>query len=55
MQLFLLLDFSQSCVRSEGVLLEEYIGKYDFCHYNCHFLLHFWKKLAKNNNVMCKL
>ena len=52
---------SQSCdvwggsrVTSEGVLSEKYIGKYDFCHSDCHFLLHFWSKLSKNNNFDVK-
>ena len=31
-------------------MLEEYIGKYDFCHSDCHVLLHFWNKLGKQNN-----
>ena len=43
--------FESSRVTSEGVLLEEYIGKNDFCH--C-FLLHFWNKLAENNNFDVK-
>ncbi len=40
-QLFVLQNLSWSRVTSEGVLSEEYIGKYDFCHSDCHVLLHF--------------
>ena len=36
-RLFVSLDLSQSRVTLEGVLLEEYIGKCDFCHSDCHF------------------
>jgi len=36
-------------VTSEGVLLEEFIGKYDLS-LRLLFLLHFWNKLAENNN-----
>jgi hypothetical protein len=31
-------QLSPSLVASEGVVLEEYIGKYDFCHSDCHFI-----------------
>ncbi len=48
-QLFISLDLSQSRVTSEKVLLEEYIGKYDLS-LRLLFLLHFWNKLAENNN-----
>jgi hypothetical protein len=49
-RLFVSLDLSRSRVMSEGVLLEEYtVGKYDFCHSDCHFFLLFWNKLAENN------
>ncbi len=48
-QLFVSLDLSQSNVTSEGVLLEEYIGKYDLS-LRLSFLLHYWNKLAENNN-----
>jgi hypothetical protein len=48
-RLFVSLDLSQSRVTSEGVLLEEYIGKYDLS-LRLSFLLHFWNKLAENNN-----
>ncbi len=48
-RLFVLLDLSQSHVTSEGVLLEDYIGKYGLS-LGLSFLLHFWNKLAENNN-----
>ena len=38
---------------SEGVLLEEYIGNYDLS-LRLLFLLHFWNKLAENNNFDVK-
>ena len=38
---------------SEGVLLEEYIGKYDLS-LRLSFLLHFWNKLSENNNFDVK-
>ena len=38
---------------SEGVLLEEYIGKYDLS-LRLSFLLHFWNKLSDNNNFDVK-
>ncbi len=31
-------------------MLDEYIGKYDFCHSDCPLLLHFWNKLAEDSN-----
>ena len=48
-RLFVSLDMSQSRVTSDGVLLEEYIGKYDLSLL-LSFLLHFWNKLTENNN-----
>jgi hypothetical protein len=48
-RLFVSLDLSKSRVMSEGVLLEEYIGKYDLSIL-LSFLLQFWNKLAENNN-----
>ena len=47
-RLFVSLDLSQSRVTSEGVLLEEYIG--NDLSLRLSFLLHFWNKLAENNN-----
>jgi hypothetical protein len=50
---------SQSCdvwgsrVTSEGVLLEDYIGKYNLCHSNCHFLLHFLKQALREQQFWC--
>ena len=38
---------------SEGVLLEEYIGKYNLS-LRLSFLLHFWNKLSENNNFDVK-
>ena len=38
---------------SEGVLLEEYIGKNDLS-LRLSFLLHFWNKLSENNNFDVK-
>ena len=38
---------------SEGVLLEENIGKYDLS-LRLSFLLHFWNKLSENNNFDVK-
>ena len=52
-RLFVSLDLSQSRVTSEGVLLEEYIGKYDLS-LRLSFLLHFWNKLSENNNFDVK-
>jgi hypothetical protein len=40
-------------VTSEGVLLEEYIGKYNLS-LRLSFLLHFWNKLSENNNFDVK-
>jgi len=40
-------------VTSEGVMLEEYIGKYDLSLL-LSFLLHFWNKLSENNNFDVK-
>ncbi len=48
-QLFVLLVLSQSRVMSEGVLLEENKGKY-YLSLRLPFFLHFWNKLAENNN-----
>ena len=39
---------------SKGVVLDEYMGNYDFCHSDCPFLLHFWNKLSENNNFDVK-
>jgi hypothetical protein len=44
---------SPSRVTSEGVLLEENIGKYDLSLWLL-FLLHFWNKLSENNNFDVK-
>ena len=38
---------------SEGVLLEEYMGKYALL-LRLLFLLHFWNKLSKKNNFDVK-
>ncbi len=46
-------QLSPSRVTSEGVLLEEYIGKYDLS-LQLSFLLHFWNKLSENNNFDVK-
>jgi len=43
-------QLSPSRVTSEGVVFDEYIGEYVFCHSDCPFILHFWNKLAENNN-----
>ena len=48
-RLFVSLDLSQSRVTSEGVLLEEYMGKYELS-LQLSFSLHFWNKLTDNNN-----
>ena len=43
---------SESCdVRGSPVAVGgvHMVGKYNFCHSNCHFF-HFWNKLAENNN-----
>jgi hypothetical protein len=44
---------SPSCVTSEGVLLGEYIGKYNLSLW-LSLLLHFWNKLSENNNFDVK-
>ena len=46
-------QMSPSRVTSEGVLLEEYIGKYNLS-LRLSFLLHFWNKLSENNNFDVK-